>query len=110
MPLRRIMGSRIKTGTYTGDGAETQAIRGVGFKPKAVIIWLHKTSASVNYGIATDQDGGLTIYIDFISPRVAYRPDHIISLDPDGFTVGDGTGTINIFNVLDGVYTFTALG
>ena len=32
---------KIVTGTYDGDGATSQAITGIGFKPKYVKIWVH---------------------------------------------------------------------
>lgn len=81
---------RMATGTYTGGGAATQAITGVGFQPKKVEIW-----SQVNFGVSgasekitkTDQDG---IYAKGDNQR--YEADYIISLDADGFTVGDGTG------------------
>ena len=110
MPLRRIRGCRIAIVTYAGNDAEIQKITGVGFRPKALIIWLQDPTAQLNYGIKTDQDGDKTLYLDFFTGRVAWKPDHIISLDADGFTVGDGTGTTNIFNVGVAVYTCIALG
>ena len=90
---------RIKTGTYTGDGAATQAIVGVGFQPKLVII--HKQIPGQNVydqGWKTSSDGINTMFVQ-ADAGFRYGDDHIISLDADGFTVGDGTGWANVFNI-----------
>ena len=101
---------RIKTGTYAGDGAATQAITGVGFQPKTIIIY-HQTPARLQgYGVKTDQDGANALYLDMALGGIRYVTDMIISLDPDGFTVGDGTGNANYFNINTITYTFIAWG
>ena len=100
---------RITTGTYTGDGAATQQIRGVGFQPKFVIVY-RQFNAVGDIAHKSDQDGTMTKYVDFTIGQTTYADDHIISLDPDGFTVGDGTLDANRFNINLQVYTYIAFG
>ena len=100
----------IKTGTYIGNGAATQAVAGVGFLSTHILI-LRETDNTNNQGTKTpiENPGGACS-----SWRSAglyqYSQDDIISLDADGFTVGDGTpaGT-NIFNVLGVTYTYVCM-
>jgi len=98
----------IATGTYTGDGAATQAIVGVGFQPKFVIVYEQRVLQPPCY--KSDQDGLLALFWNFGLGRWIYLPDHIISLDADGFTVGDGTGLWNLYNILDAVYSYACFG
>ena len=104
---------RLATGTYTGDGAATQAILGVGFQPQAVYIY-PQVDVTVGPAFKTDQNaGGLAYLMD--SPtgpdQWRWQTDEIISLDADGFTVGDGTPLArNDFNVLGRIYTYIAFG
>lgn len=93
--------TRMVTGTYTGDGAATKAISGLGFQPEAVLIFPQIVSAGQT-GIKTDQDTTYTY------APAGYQVDHIVSLDSDGFTVGDGSGSSNVFNVGARVYTYIA--
>lgn len=104
---------RFVTGTYTGDAAATQAIIGVGFQPKFMLIYAQvattlKAVKSDRDGLNTDmmeQVGGVTWH--------HYEADQIISLDADGFTVGDGTGDAagaNLLNMAARVYTYVAFG
>lgn len=86
------------TGTYTGDGAATKAITGVGFQPSVVIV--HDQDNEM--GVKTDQDGTKTFRYS------SYQDDHIVSLDSDGFTVGDGTASANLYNTNTTVYTYIA--
>lgn len=101
---------RIRTGTYTGDGGVAQAITGIGFQPKYLII-IQSFGASMNQRMdyTTDQHGaGLSDY----QTAAVYKgnePNHIDSLDPDGFTVNDG-GTDAPPNKLGDVYIFIAFG
>ena len=100
----------LATGSYTGDGAATQAITGVGFQPKLIIIYVRLSNAFCCPGWKSDQDGAFSYVHDAVS---AYRwqLDNIISLDADGFTVGDGTPlALNMCNVADRVYTYVCFG
>lgn len=94
-------------GIYTGNGAATLAVTGIGFAPKLLIIYRQATGGS--QGMKTGSDG-LSTKIWETSGVGYYAVDQIISLDSNGFTVGDGTGTANHFNVSSAVYTYIALG
>lgn len=100
-----LLNSRIATGTYTGDAAATKAVTGLGFQPKVLVIY-RQTDASSTIAMKTNQDGTKA----HLEDGKKYKDDHIISLDSDGFTVGDGSGDSNILNVSAAVYTYIALG
>lgn len=96
-------GATMAIGTYTGDGNATQAITGVGFQPEFLVTLRREDVFGYDY-FKSDQDT--------TSARAtagsAYKTDHIISLDADGFTVGDGTGDANYANVNTKSYTYIA--
>lgn len=104
--------ARIKTGTYTGDGTEGQAITGVGFQPKFVKIWNHP-AAEANWLIYEKLDQTWTDYA--IEHGVTATSEHrsldsrINSLDADGFTVDDD-GIDASPNVDTATYDYLALG
>ncbi len=98
------------TGTYTGDGAATQAIIGVGFQPIFVFIYMQVESHGQHPGMKTDQQATEAKVWDGATPQWGYLNDHIITLDADGFTVGDGTGTFNGYNIADTVYGYVCFG
>jgi hypothetical protein len=103
-------GMQMATGTYTGDGAATQAIVGLGFQPTAIIIYVEEIVPNNTgyYGVKADVDG---LYAKVMARfDYMYELDHIISLDADGFTVGDGTGSGigNILNRNTKIYTYVA--
>lgn len=102
-------GSSIATGTYTGDAAATKAITGVGFQPKVLMIYTQLDGISIGIAIKTDQDGTSAGY-GYLGTAWQYETDQIISLDADGFTVGDGTGGTggNALNTSGRVYVFIA--
>lgn len=94
-----------KTGAYTGDGNATQAITGVGFQPKFLIIY-SKGNANINGPfMKSDQDTTYTHY-DQGSAHY-YNEDYIISLDADGFTLGDGTGGGTVYHCNYNTYDYT---
>jgi len=98
-------GISVATGTYTGDGLATQAIVGVGFQPR--FVWIYKEVALHNeFAVKTNQDALNAVVSDRNTVAQTYTTDMIISLDADGFTVGDGTGLANYFNVNLVVYTY----
>ena len=95
----------MKTGTYTGNGSATQAITGIGGQPKFLIIW---SRVGPEICFKTDQDGTKTLQCN-AAGTWSYVDDVVISLDADGFTIGDGTGGTNYFNVNSETNTYMAL-
>lgn len=103
----------VVTGQYNGDGNATQAVTvaGIGFIPRRVAI--HTTTATqpaVNLAEKTDQDGVNAMLMGQNAGgfAVAYGADQIISLDFEGFTVGDGTPVaFNFLNAAGRTYIFT---
>lgn len=75
----------IKMGTYTGDGVNPHAITGVGFQPTAVMVWSVTTTNAPR--LLTSQSAVV---------KNIGNGDHetsIASLDADGFTLSDASGT-----------------
>ena len=105
--------SQFATGTYTGDGNATQAIIGVGFQPVHVMAY-RQIDAFVNSpGFKVRPIDGLSALVARLTAGIyEYDIDQIISLDADGFTVGDGSFTPGAMalNVLNEVYTYIAWG
>ena len=107
-------GAYIKTGTYTGDGAVSQAITGVGFRPKYVKIVPHFAVDTTYSGtgpwsvLKTD-----TMDTQFSEANwgvgAGIRDNMIISLDADGFTVDDD-GSDNDPNKNGRVYDYIVMG
>lgn len=109
--------ARIKTGTYTGDGATSQAITGVGFKPKYVRLWERTTTdgSGIWFGETTEQiiddnaAGGSISYEATWSNAGQFRTNEIISLDTDGFTVDDDGADAHP-NKNSSTYSYIAIG
>ena len=108
---------RITTGTYTGDGATSQAITGVGFQPKFVAVVARQTSNATGawVGFTTDQivddnAAGGSISLESVwSNAGQFRTNEIISLDSDGFTVDDDGADADP-NTNGQVYNYLAMG
>lgn len=104
----------IVTGTYTGNGAATQAITGLGFKPRIVQIWRQSASQPLIMAEKTDREPTTNAIIFAfggagLEGLAPYQDDAIRSLDADGFTVGDTTGlSTNFTNINLSTYTFKA--
>ena len=96
----------IKTGTYTGDGNATKAITGIGFEPSFVFIQDFVNNSNKPFWKIDDM--GLNALL--ADANGTYAPDMIISLDADGFTVGDGTGVGNFMNINGVTYGYLAIG
>lgn len=97
-----------QSGTYTGTGGATLGVTGVGFQPKFVLIYCQIPGTGGYYIAYKCEDDGIHAFIEKAGLR-AYEADHVISLDADGFTVGDGTAGIgNFMNVLARNYAYQA--
>ena len=92
-------GECMNIGTYTGDGGATKAITGVGFRPRVLLVEFF-TDKRVYLKTTNDTTGAMSL------TTLAYVDDVIISLDADGFTMGD---TDNM-NKLDEAYAWIAWG
>ena len=110
--------ARVATGTYTGDGATSQAITGVGFQPKFVRIWQRFTSdgdeariVETTDTMVDDNASGMAVFIAESAGTaiITHEIDRIISLDSDGFTVDDG-GADAFPNKNGIVYNYLAIG
>lgn len=99
--------SRLKSGNYTGDGTEDQAITGVGFAPKWVWIWVDDAGSDTSW-----ERAGWTVDKTFTQGAGgahSFNTDEIISLDADGFSVDDAAGDSHP-NTNTEVYYYIALG
>ncbi len=95
---------QMKTGTYTGNGAATQAITGIGFQVATLIVYPESGTIRILHKATPD---GANALITNNAGSTYYTTDDVISLDADGFTVGDGsTQGINLFNIHAIVYTY----
>jgi len=105
-------GAAFAVGTYVGNGVATQAVVGVGFQPKVVMIYSLTAFPTVNmHGVKADADGVNAWFINFAAGQWAWGADQIVSLDVNGFTVGDGTPIVtNIFNVVGTDYMYVCWG
>lgn len=74
----------LATGSYTGDGQSSQVITGIGFQPDLVMV---KSSAAKNSHIRTSSmPAGLSKHL---AKADELKTEEIVSLDSDGFTVGN---------------------
>lgn len=107
--------SRIKTGTYTGDGTVSLAITGIGFQPKYLKIWEQEVvDNSTVYTFETsdviidDIAGGASIRKSD-TDTFRHKDNRIKSLDADGFTVSDDSIDAHP-NKNTRVYNYLAIG
>lgn len=111
----RDMPTRIKTGSYTGDGATSFAITGVGFKPRYVQVWTRITADGATTGLSWEttteiiDDNASGMAFEVANGSFISRANAIISLDADGFTVDDA-GADSHPNRNGTVYNYLALG
>lgn len=110
--------ARIATGTYTGDGALSQAITGIGFQVVEIFISERLTVAGAygtnamgytNTVIVDDNAAGGAIMWRNEVDGFDFRTDSIIALGADGFTVDDENADSHP-NTLNSVYNFVARG
>lgn len=85
--------TQMAAGNYTGSGTAIRVITGLGFRPEVVMIF--PRGSSYHSFWKTSGDGLMAG--SFIG-GLAYQADIIISLDADGFTVGDATGLPSSYN------------
>lgn len=97
------MALKIKVGTYTGDGAASKAITGIGFTPKAVFIKGNTLTANNAVMKLDSMAAGDSFGWGFNSAALTTV---ITSIDADGFTVGNDAG-INVNTI---VYYFVCIG
>ena len=74
---------------FTGDGTDDRSITGVGFAPD--LSWLKSRPANSGHNISDKVRGDNKILASHTTAAEATL-DTIVSLDSDGFTVGDGNG------------------
>lgn len=107
---------KVATGVYTGDGALSQAITGIGFTVLYVAVWVRQNAAGgEDFWFTTDlmvdnNVSGLAIKI--ASPAASdnnTEVNRIIETGTDGFTVDDAAVDANP-NTNGSVYEFIALG
>ena len=109
--------TRVKSGTYLGDGAVALSITGIGFRPKYLKISpslatdltgtvIFETWEDVN----DDDPGGQSLaHTAIATSEHITAHDVIVSLDDDGFTVGD-RGTNQHPNQVGVTYNYLAIG
>lgn len=107
---------KVATGTFTGDGAISQAITGIGFQTKFVQIWQRETTVGnlldtrkvilTTAEILDDDASGGAI---MEGSGDTFEDDAIIALGADGFTVDDNAAN-DAPNASSVVYNFLALG
>ena len=97
---------KLKLGTYTGDAAATKAVTGIGFRPQAVLIYEMVTNKAVI--LKSNLDTTKALVMAHAGDNL-YVDDIVISLDADGFTVGDGSGSANYANEAQ-AYIYLAFG
>ena len=110
---------QMATGSYTGDGATSQAITGLGFRPRLLYITQRLTTgqampdrsqAWTSDVITDDSATGMAITMDTGAiPYETYESDAIVSLDSDGFTVDDAGADVHP-NANTIVYNYWAIG
>jgi outer membrane protein assembly factor BamB len=81
--------ARVKTGTYTGDGAASRSFTGVGFPPAVVIIKGNDVGSPDDLTSAVLRSGNMPAGLSKpLKGDQALVSTAILSLDADGFTVG----------------------
>ena len=86
--LPAIPSENFNTITWIGDGAASRAITGLGFKPD--FVWYKCSSTSYDHN-AIDSTRGVTNQLRPNTNGYGYNAsDQILSLDTDGFTIGNG--------------------
>lgn len=109
-----VAGAQIATGTYTGDGTTSQAITGLGFAPKFVMIAPNAPSEDAYIifwtfaDLVDDMAGGAAAFLLPAQTNSVFD-NRIKSLDSDGFTVSDD-GLDAAPNKNAAVYNYICIG
>lgn len=85
-------GLQYASGSYTGNGAASRAITGVGFSPLKVKIYeIPAAAGTAEIFEKCDIHAGAFCHFHLVTAgnEHYYVEDRIISLDADGFTIGD---------------------
>ena len=84
--------ARVKTGSYTGDGAPSRSFTGLGFSPAVVIIKGNDSGTPDDLTSAVLRSGNMPAGMSKpLKGDQALVSTAILSLDADGFTVGGKT-------------------
>jgi len=79
--------AHFNTKLYTGDGATTLAVSGVGFQPD--FTWIKNRSAADDHTLVDSVRGATNYLVSNESDAEVDDSTFVASLDSDGFTVGD---------------------
>lgn len=109
------MALKVKTGTYTGNGSTSgQAITGIGFQPKFLLIGNAATSNNAFGSVWKSEDMPASSSVGesaSLGENGRSASGNIQSLNSDGFTVGgSGTTGLDSANTNGTVYYYLALG
>ena len=100
---------RIYSGQYTGDGATSQAITGVGFQPMFIKIWVDGGAAAGSPTFEKTDNFDTTIASHDLDGDTDLVDNAVIAIGTDGFTVDDaGADAHPNKNTI--VYNFICLG
>ena len=94
----------VVTGTYTGDGQESQFIA-MGFRPRVLFVSTYRGFVSYSYSGTSYHYGGMAL-ADYPVNR---NGANIISTEPAGFQVYKNTEIRSLTNEDKTVYYYTAL-
>ncbi|WP_422024630.1 hypothetical protein [Pyruvatibacter mobilis] len=108
------LGLRLKTGGYAGDGTTSNAITGVGFQPKVLVIWESQADGgNPQFGWTSDtymanDPQGLMVVVSNAGNTFS-EDNRVLSLDSNGFTVSD-EGADKYPNTNGTSYQYIAIG
>ena len=94
---------------YDGQGG-TQAITGLGFRPKVLLIYKRINNSDAGLWIKTDKDSAYLGFVNFLVGKWTWAAGYIVSLDADGFTVFDNGTTTTVNDASTASYDYIALG
>lgn len=98
---------KLKAGQYTGNGAESYGITGIGFAPVFVIIFPYSAVANTSFNFSIWKRLGDTLAFEVYASD--WKDHAVISMDADGFTVDDAATDLHP-NTSGIVYNYIAFG